>query len=103
MTKPVLFFRDYSNIYRAVINPIPDWDGFDKLISYLEINYHTKILNSFDGPGARRWIVEVNGTVIELIHDNGYGNYFLAPTVESEAMVREIGQYLEERLKDIED
>jgi len=103
MIKPVLFLRDKEKIYRAVIDSIPDWDGFDKLISYLEKNYQTKILTSADGPGARRWIIEVNKKIIELIHDDGYGNYFLAPTVESEGMVREIGKDLEIRLKNIEE
>ena len=103
MTKQVLFLRDEEKKYTAVIYSIPDWDGFDKLIAYLENNYQTKILTSADGPGARRWIVEVNEKIIELIHDDGYGNYFLAPTVESEEMVREIGEDLERRLKDIEE
>ena len=103
MTKSVNYMSDDDKKYIAVINPIPDWDGFDKLISYLENNYQTKILNSFDGPGARRWIAEVNEKIVELIHDDGFGNYFLAPTVESEEMVREIGEDLEKRLKNIEE
>jgi hypothetical protein len=102
MTKKVFFIRD-EKILTAEIDPMPDWDGFDKLINYLEINYQTKILGSFDGPGARRWILEVNEKIIELIHDDGYGNYFKAPTVDSEDIVREIGADLEERLQGIEE
>ena len=95
--------RNKAKNHIAVIDPISDWDGFDELIGYLEKNYQTKILNSFDGPGARRWIAEINEKIIELIHDDGFGNYFLSPTVASEEMVREIGEDLEKRLKKSEE
>ena len=103
MSKPVIFIKDENNRYRAVIDVIPDWDGFDKLIRYLEINYQTKILKSYDGPDARRWVIEVDGVIIELIHSDDYGNYLVAPTEESESLVYKIGKDLENRLKNIDD
>lgn len=91
MSKTVLFLRDEKKRLTAIMNLIPDWEGFDKLINYLEIHYKTTILESCDGPDARRWIIKVNGEQIELIHDDGYGNYFLAPTIATETIVRQIG------------
>lgn len=99
MTNSVTFIRNNNNQYMSVINPIPDWEGFDKLIKYIQVNYDVEILKSYDGPDARRWIIRLNGEIIELIHDDGFGNYFLAPTVESEGIVKKIGEDLESRLK----
>lgn len=101
MSKSVLFLRDNTGEYSVLVKAIPDWEGFEKLVKFLEINYQANVLESYDGPGARRWIIEVQNKIIELIHDDGYGNYFLAPTVESEEILNTIGKDLENRLSDV--
>jgi len=80
---------------------VPDWDGFDKLIRFLINEYAIDIVREIDGPDARRWILRAQGKVFELRHDDGYGNYFVAPSAESERIVTAIGQDLEKRLKDV--
>ncbi|MDR3492555.1 MAG: hypothetical protein P4M12_11060 [Gammaproteobacteria bacterium] len=99
MTKSVIFIRDDNNQYRAVIDAISDWEGFEKLITFVQKYYSAEVLEEYDGPDARKWILESNGHRFELIHDDGYGNYFLARTQESEDIIRTIGKDLEERLK----
>ena len=54
-----------------------------------------------DGPGTRRWILKARGKNFELRHDDGYGNYFLASSPDSEEIVYEIGKDLASRLKSI--
>ena len=101
MIKSVIFIRDENNQCRLVINAIPDWEGSEKLITFVQKYYSAEILAKYDGPDARKWILECQGHNFELIHDDGYGNYFLARTIESENIVREIGNDLEERLKSV--
>ncbi len=84
----------------VVIVDIPDWEGFEKLILFVQKYYSAEVLAQYDGPDARKWILESRGHQFELIHDDGYGNYFVAPTQESELIVSEIGRDLEARLKD---
>ena len=103
ISKPVIFLKDQKGHLRAIIEVIPDWEGFGKLVKYLEINYHAKIVKSYDGPDARRWIISIDKTIIELIHNDDYGNYFIAPTKDSEATVYEIGKDLENRLRKLEE
>ncbi len=80
----------------SVVN---DWDSFDKLVTFVESHYSAKALTKADGPDARKWILVSNGIKFELVHDDVYGNYFLAPTEESEQLVLEITADLEQRLQ----
>ena len=102
MIKPVLYIHNNkNNDYRVVVNAIADWEGFEKLAKYLEINYQAEILESYDGPDARRWIFSIDGKKIELIHSDGYGNYFCSASIEGNTLISMIGKDLEKRLKDI--
>ena len=99
MKNAVLFINDQNGQdYRVVINAIPDWEGFEKLVKYLEVNYQAEILESYDGPDARRWIIYVRNMKIELIHNDGYGNYFQALTFDGNCLIKEIGEDLANRL-----
>jgi hypothetical protein len=102
MTQPILFLKNSHDQLEVKISAVPDWDGFDKLIDFIKQEYHAVSLNAYDGPDARRWILEIDGIQFELIHDDMFGNYLVAPTIESEEIVREIGKDLEERLKNVE-
>ena len=99
--KSPLFITRNKNRLEISISPIEDWDGFDKLIQYMIIQFSVTIIESIDGPGSRRWILELDGHQFELIHDDGYGNYLLAPTKDSEAIILKIADDLEERLADL--
>lgn len=99
--KSVLYIRDKNkDEYRVVVNAVSDWDGFDKLIKYLEVNHQANIIEVYDGPDARRWILSIKGEEIELIHNDGYGNYFIAADVKGEALINRIGEDLEKRLEE---
>lgn len=99
--KPVVYLRESGNLH-VVICPIPDWEGFDKLIKFMQMYYEIVLLKQNDGPGARRWVLEKDGHQFELIHDDGYGNYLLARTASSEPIVNEIAKDLEQRLDGVE-
>lgn len=98
MNKKVLYIKE-SDGYRVIVNAIEDWEGFEKLAKYLEIHYQAKLLESIDGPDARRWTFSIGGVEIELIHSDGYGNYFCSSTDIGEELINKIGIDLEERLK----
>lgn len=99
MGQNVLFIREENGSYRVVIDAIPDWEGFDKLIKYLEVHYQAHVVKSVEGPDARRSVIEIGNEIIELVHSDGYGNYFLASDKNNEALILEIGKDLENRLK----
>lgn len=101
MKKSVVFLRNSNKQLEVKINAIPDWQGFDKLIIFLQQQYNTKILAEYDGPDARRWILASNGQQFELIHDDMFGNYLIAPNEDSETLINEIGRDLENRLKSL--
>ena len=66
-----------------------DWEGFDEIVEYL-----IKSLN-VDGPDARRWILKQNNIIFEFIHSDGFGNYLLAPTKESEIIIKNIANNID--------
>ncbi len=101
MDKPVLFNNKSDQPLEVDICAIPDWDGFDKLIEFVKNEYAVEIVSRIDGPGTRRWILKARGKKFELRHDDGYGNYFLASSPDSEEIVYEIGKDLASRLKNI--
>jgi hypothetical protein len=101
MNTTVLFNKQPNKPLEVNICPISDWDGFDKIIQFLKNEYSAEILSQVDGPGSRRWVVKIKNQEIELRHDDGYGNYLFAPSLESEEIVREIGRDLENRLQEI--
>jgi hypothetical protein len=97
--EPVLFIRDKNKLLKVDICYMQDWEGFEKLIKFVQKHYSASILAQYDGPDARRWILKSNHLIFELIHDDMLGNYFVASTKESESLVYEIGKNLESRLK----
>ena|SRR3990167_7749365 len=100
MKKSILYIRDNKNHdYRVVANVIEDWEGFEKLAKYLQINWQAKLIDSFDGPDARKWIFLIDKERIELIHSDGYGNYLTSSSNSGESLINKIGKDLEERLK----
>ncbi|MBI5843303.1 MAG: hypothetical protein HZB23_01390 [Deltaproteobacteria bacterium] len=101
MHKPVLFNIKPNQPLEVDICAIPGWEGFDKLIQFLKNEYSIDIIKMIDGPDARRWILKARGINFELRHDDVYGNYLYAPSSESEKIVTEIGQDIEQRLKNM--
>lgn len=80
------------------VHAVPDWEGFEKLARFLEKYYGATIVERVDGPDARRWIVAVRGTTIELQHEDPWGNVIVAPDPSSEPVVQEIADDLRSRL-----
>jgi len=92
--------RNENSQLEVLIFPIEDWEGFDKLIEYMGNEFEAVVLEKIEGPYSRRYILSAKGKEFELIHDDGYGNYLLAPTKESELTIMEIAKDLEFRLND---
>ncbi len=99
MKPAVLYNKKPNQPLEIDICAIPDWKGFDKLIQFLKNEYSVEILKKIDGPDARRWILKAKETKFELRHDDGYGNYFYASSSDSKKVITEIGEDLENRLK----
>jgi hypothetical protein len=98
--KNVVFINKPGQPLEVDICAIPDWDGFDKLIQFMINEYAAKVVNSFDGPDARRWILKAEGQEFELQHEDVYGNTLIATTTGSESIVNKIGLALENRLNE---
>jgi hypothetical protein len=94
-----IFYRRKNDSLEVDIYDIDDWEGFEKIVAFVENNYHGKVMHRNDGPGARRWILDCDNKKFELIHDDGYGNYFIANSKESEEIVTTIVQDIENRIK----
>lgn len=101
MKEPVIFHKEPGKPLEITIIDIPDWEGFDKLIQFVQKYYFAEIIAKYDGPGARKWILQSQGHMFELIHDDGYGNYFIASGDDSEEIVLKIGEDLSARLKQL--
>jgi hypothetical protein len=102
----ILFYKNRSGALEVDICAIPDWAGFDKLIQFLKNEYSVEILQCLDAPDMRqyrRWVLKAEGQTFELIHDdffgNTWGNSIVAPTIDSQDIVRKIGLDLEKRLE----
>lgn len=100
MKKNIYFTKEKNKPLEGHILPVADWEGFDKLIMFVQKYYDAKVLAEFDGPDARRWILESNGKQFELIHQDALGNYFLAPTEDSEEIVYQIANDIDQRFQD---
>jgi len=96
--KPILFVTLPGEPPMAFVETMPDWDAFDELIEFLVDQYAAEITEQFDGPDARRWILEIAGQEFELWHDDVAGNSFVATKPGAEELIREIAVDLERRL-----
>lgn len=78
---------------------IPDWEGFEKIIRFLEKYYSATVRSKADGPDARRWILEVDGGMIEVQHDDPYGNRVLSMSASADSLVERVALDLRDRLR----
>ena len=102
MKKHIMINKEGNQKLEVTILNFSDWESFGELVQFIENYYEAKILKKYDGPDASKWIFNCRGKIIELVYDDFYGNYFIAPTPESEQIVLEIAKDLDERLKNIE-
>ncbi len=92
--------KNSNRFVEVDVHAVSDWDGFDKLIAFLKNEYSVIVIEQFDGPDARRWILESEGIKLELLHDDPYGNTIVSVSLASNEKVKEIGNDLKERLSD---
>ena len=98
---PIHFFEWPGKPLEVWIDAWPDWDRFDNLVALLTTDYGATVRAAIDGPDARRWILDIDGAVFELIHDDPWGNYLVATTAAGEAVIRRVGCDLARRLPSI--
>lgn len=99
--KNIVFSEKEGKLLEVDVCAVPGWDGFDKLIQFLKNEYSIEVLDSIDGPDARRWKLKADGQEFELIHEDPYGNSLVSLTATSESIVRRIGLDLENRLRNL--
>lgn len=97
--KNIIYIKRNNKPLKIDVCVLQDWDGFNTIIKFIENHYDVTVLKKADGPDARRWILEINGEVIELIHDDMTGNFIIATSETSEKILYEIGNDLENELK----
>lgn len=102
MKKVIMFDKSRGDNLTVTPLYIGGLEGFEKLFEFVEGNYNAIVLRKIEGPDARKWILHCSGQEIFLIYDDFYGNYFEAPSKESEAIAYEIGRDLEKRLSETE-
>ncbi|MBA3661041.1 MAG: hypothetical protein H0W64_04915 [Gammaproteobacteria bacterium] len=102
MKREVTILKNKNQPIEVDIDPIPDWEGFDKLISFLKIYYSAQIVDSYDGLFNRKCTLETDGVRYQLIFDDWFGNSLRSLGVDSDPLIIKIGEDLKERLKDIQ-
>ncbi len=95
-------FARHEDRLRCEVHGIPDWEGFDKLVSFLERHYEASVLDTINGPDARRCRLQVGGSTVEVQHEDPWGNVVVAVDREADEIVRRIGEDLRERLHAID-
>lgn len=105
-TQKVVFYNNRCGVLEVDICALSDWDGFDRLIRFLKKEYSVEVLQNLDAPdlrGYRHWILKAGDQVFELIYDDfwrdSWGSSIVAPTSDSQNIVRTIGLDLERRLE----
>lgn len=82
----------------AAVHAIPDWEGFEKLIKFVEKHHGARVIEQVDGPDARKAVIEVDGKRLELHHEDGVGNTLISTGPDADAMLRVIADDLGKRL-----
>ncbi len=97
---PVVISRSHGRL-QCNVAAVPDWEGFDKLVQFLTKHYGAEVVESVDGPDARRCWMEVREHVLEIEHEDPWGNTIVAPTEAAEPVLQQVAEDLVERLKNI--
>ena len=96
--KDIFFIEAKSGLLELDIVWISDWEGFDKLVSFLHKYYQASIIKKFDGIGSRRYQLRVGNDLLELTYDDLYGNSMKSLTSQGNIILKKIGEDLRQRL-----
>lgn len=103
MEAKVVSFSKRNGRDACEVHAISDWEGFEKLVRFLENNYSATVLDRFDGPDARRWILDLNGVKVEVQYEHPWGNLIAAADERGDDLVVRIGKDLGSRLAGVHD
>lgn len=81
-----------------MLRRLDSWEDFDSLIDFLKDFYDAKVSLSADGPGARRWILDISGFTVEVLFDDLGGIDILSTNAEGFELIKKIGMDLNERI-----
>ncbi|MEZ4436982.1 MAG: hypothetical protein R3F65_31695 [bacterium] len=82
----------------AAVHAIPDWDGFEKLLRFVQKHYGATVVEQVDGPDARKAVVEVEGHRIEVLHEDDVGNTLVSAEAGADETLRTLAADLGKRL-----
>lgn len=94
----VVVVSRYKDLLQCDITAVPDWEGFDKIIQFLQNHYQAKIIMQADGPDARICRLDVRNQVLELQHEDPYGNTLIATSPSAEKLLQSVADDLRQRL-----
>ena len=77
---------------------LEDSAGFEELASLIERHHRGTVIERYDGPDARRWVIQIPLGIVELHHDDAWGNRLVSKSDATDIPVEEIGNDLEQRL-----
>ena len=97
-TPPPVTIAERGDGLECAIHAVSSWDDFDKLLRFLEKHHQATIMQCIDGPDARIALLDVDGTTLELHHEDPWGNSLVSPTTASNQALRQIAADLKKRL-----
>lgn len=74
--------RENASGYMIDFGDNEDWNGFDKIMIRLKKEFNAAVIEKNDGPESRVWHIKIDGVPLSL-HNNPYGNYLKATSVEA--------------------
>jgi len=97
----VVLTKNVNDLIEVDVCVVNDWEGFEKLIQFMQNEYSISVLEKFDGPDARRWVLKSGESTFELVHEDPYGNTLVSSNIASNQLVETIGLDLKQRLSNI--
>jgi hypothetical protein len=91
-----LILRNDNGQLEIKLCSMPEWNDFDKIVSFLYNVYQVKTIEKYDGPeGTRRWVFECNEFQFELVYDDWFGNQLVSITKDSQEFLCKVSDDLE--------
>lgn len=76
------------------------YDAIEELFEFLKVEYDAQVLQKFDGPYSRRWLLNIDGAQVTVDFDEADGFDLTVDSAEMESLLERIGEDLKARLSE---